>query len=94
MLDLAPELDASRKPVTVAGQVNFVHVGSKAVSKAIEDYQPMIGLHGHIHESSGDDRIGRTVVVNPGSEYGEGILRGYIVDIEDSRVVNQWKVEG
>jgi Icc-related predicted phosphoesterase len=94
MLDLAPELDASRKPVTVAGQVNFVHVGSKAVSKAIEDYQPMIGLHGHIHESSGDDRIGRTVVVNPGSEYGEGILRGYIVDIQDSRVVNQWKVEG
>jgi Icc-related predicted phosphoesterase len=94
MLDLAPELDASRKPVTVAGQVNFVHVGSKAVLESIEEYQPMIGLHGHIHESSGDDRIGQTVVVNPGSEYGEGILRGYIVDIQDSRVVNQWKVEG
>jgi len=94
MLDLAPELDASRKPVTVAGQVNFVHVGSKAVLKSIEEYQPMIGLHGHIHESSGDDRVGRTVVVNPGSEYGEGILRGYILDIKDSRVVNQWKVEG
>jgi Icc-related predicted phosphoesterase len=94
MLDLAPELDANKKPVTVAGQVNFVHVGSKAVLEALEKYQPMIGLHGHIHESSGDDKVGRTVVVNPGSEYGEGILRGYIVDIEDSRVVNQWKVEG
>jgi Icc-related predicted phosphoesterase len=94
MLDLAPELDASRKPVTVAGQVNFVHVGSKAVRDAIKEYQPMIGLHGHIHESSGHDKIGRTTIVNPGSEYGEGILRGYVVEIADSRVVNQWKVEG
>jgi Icc-related predicted phosphoesterase len=94
MLDLAPELDANRKPVTVAGQVNFVHVGSKAVRDAIEKYQPMIGLHGHIHESSGHDKIGETTVVNPGSEYGEGILRGYVVEIRDSRVVNQWKVEG
>jgi len=94
MLDLAPELDANKKPVTVAGQVNFVHVGSKAVREAIEKYQPMIGLHGHIHESSGHDKIGDTTVVNPGSEYGEGILRGYIVEIADSRVVNQWKVEG
>ena len=94
MLDLAPELDANKKPVTVAGQVNFVHVGSKAVREALEKYQPMIGLHGHIHESSGHDRIGDTTVVNPGSEYGEGILRGYIVEIADSKVVNQWKVEG
>ncbi len=94
MLDLAPELDSSRKPVTVAGQVNFVHVGSSAVTEAIEKYQPMIGLHGHIHESSGHDFIGNTPVINPGSEYGEGILRGYIVEIEDGVVTNQWKVEG
>jgi Icc-related predicted phosphoesterase len=94
MLDLAPELDANRKPVTVAGQVNFVHVGSKAVRDAIREYQPMIGLHGHIHESSGHDKIGRTTVVNPGSEYGEGILRGYIIEIDDRGVINQWKVEG
>jgi Icc-related predicted phosphoesterase len=94
MLDLAPELDANKKPVTVAGQVNFVHVGSKAVRDAIEKYRPMIGLHGHIHESSGHDKVGETTVVNPGSEYGEGILRGYVVEIEDSVVMNQWKVEG
>jgi len=94
MLDLAPELDGSRKPVTVAGQVNFMHVGSRAVTEAIEKYQPMIGLHGHIHESSGHDSIGDTIVINPGSEYGEGILRGYIVDIQDGIVKNQWKVEG
>jgi len=94
MLDLAPELDASKKPVTVAGQVNFVHVGSKAVYDAIKKYQPMLGLHGHIHESYGTDKIGETPVVNPGSEYGEGILRGYIVEIDDGKVINHWKVEG
>jgi len=94
MLDLAPELDANKKPVTVAGQVNFVHVGSKAVAEAIETYQPLIGLHGHIHESYGHDRIGDTPVINPGSEYGEGILRGYVIEIEDGAVTNQWKVEG
>jgi len=94
MLDLAPELDASKKPVTVAGQVSFVHVGSKAVAEAIERYQPLMGLHGHIHESYGHDTIGRTPVINPGSEYGEGILRGYVIEIKDGDVTNQWKVEG
>lgn len=94
MLDLAPELDANKKPVTVAGQVNYVHVGSTAVTKAIEKYQPLIGLHGHIHESYGHDKIGKTPVVNPGSEYGEGILRGYIIEIEDKKIINHWKVEG
>ncbi|MFH1865181.1 MAG: phosphoesterase [Candidatus Eisenbacteria bacterium] len=94
MLDLAPELDASKKPVTIAGQVNFEHVGSKAVTEAIERYQPLMGLHGHIHESYGHDSIGDTPVINPGSEYGEGILRGYVIEIENGLVVNQWKVEG
>ncbi|MBD3285572.1 phosphoesterase [candidate division WOR-3 bacterium] len=94
MLDLAPELDANKKPVTVAGQVNFVHVGSKAVLEAVEKYQPLIGLHGHIHESYGHDKIGSTPVVNPGSEYGEGILRGYIIEIDEGAITNHWKVEG
>jgi len=94
MLDLAPELDTNKKPITVAGQVNFVHVGSKAVTEAIEKYQPLIGLHGHIHESYGHDKIGNTPVVNPGSEYGEGILRGFIVEIKDKKIISYWKVEG
>ncbi|MDZ7814847.1 MAG: metallophosphoesterase [Planctomycetota bacterium] len=93
-LDLAPELDANKKPVTVAGQVNYVHVGSEAVRKAIEQYKPLMGLHGHIHESYGHDSIGETTVVNPGSEYSEGILRGYIIEVEDGKVKNNWKVEG
>jgi len=93
MLDLAPELDGSKKPVTVAGQVNFVHVGSTAVRDAIAKYQPLLGLHGHIHESYGHDKVGETPVINPGSEYGEGILRGYIIEINDGRIENHWKVE-
>lgn len=94
MLDLAPELDSNKKPVTVAGQVNFVHVGSKAVAKSIKKYQPLMGLHGHIHESYGHDKIGNSPVINPGSEYGEGILRGYIIEIEEKFIKNYWKVEG
>ena len=70
------------------------HVGSKAVREVIEEYQPMIGLHGHIHESYAKDKIGNTPVVNPGSEYGEGILRGFIIDFRDEGVENYYKVEG
>jgi len=66
-LDLAPQLDKN----LVQAVEKKVHVGSKAVLKMIQKYQPMLGLHGHIHESRGMLRIGRTVIVNPGSEYSE-----------------------
>jgi Icc-related predicted phosphoesterase len=57
-----------------------------SVRKAIEKYQPMLGLHGHIHESQAVAKIGRTTCVNPGSEYGEGILRGCLINIVDGEV--------
>jgi Icc-related predicted phosphoesterase len=57
-------------------------VGSKAVRRAIETYQPILSLHGHIHESRGVATIGRTVCINPGSEYPDGVLRGAIVDFD------------
>jgi len=63
-----------------------VPVGSKSVRSAIEKYQPLLGLHGHIHESRGTCKIGRTLCMNPGSEYSEGILRGMVVNIERDRV--------
>lgn len=82
-LDLAPKLDKNLKPVvSTGGQPIFVSVGSHAVREAILKYQPMLGLHGHIHESRGYTKLGRTLCLNPGSEYGEGILRGVIVNIE------------
>jgi len=65
-----------------------VSVGSTAVLDAIKKYQPLLGLHGHIHESRGIEQIGRTSCVNPGSEYSEGILRGVIITLDDGKVKN------
>jgi len=93
-IDLAPKLTKDLRPVVIAGVVQYEHVGSRSVRKSIERYQPVLGLHGHIHESGGMDRIGRTVVLNPGSEYSEGVLRGFIVEIDGDRLVNYWRVEG
>jgi len=85
-IDLAPALDKDLKYVTRGGQVVFEHVGSKAIRKIIEKYQPLLGLHGHIHESKGYDKIGRTLVINPGSEYNEGILHVAIVVISEDKI--------
>jgi Icc-related predicted phosphoesterase len=81
-IDQAPELDASLKPVVRGGSVAMTSAGSTAVRKLIERYQPPVALHGHIHESRGSVRIGRTVCINPGSEYGEGILHGALVVLD------------
>lgn len=62
------------------------NAGSLSVRRAIEKYQPMLSLHGHIHESPGAIRIGRTLCVNPGSEYSEGILRGMIAVLKDGKL--------
>jgi len=93
-LDLAPKLTKDLKPITIAGAVQYDHVGSKAIRKAIERHGPLLGLHGHIHESSGMDRVGRTLVLNPGSEYGEGVLRGFVVEVDKKEILKYWKVEG
>lgn len=85
-LDLAPKLDENLRIVLEMGQPVYIPVGSLAVRKAIEKYQPMLGLHGHIHESKGVTHIGRTLCINPGSEYSEGILHGVIVDISKGKV--------
>jgi len=88
-LDTCPELDWSTdppSPIIKAGQVVLHGAGSKSVRKAIEKYQPMLGLHGHIHESMAVAKIGRTTVINPGSEYGEGVLRGVLVNFSGGQI--------
>jgi Icc-related predicted phosphoesterase len=81
-LDIAPELDADLTPkLSLTGGFKMVPVGSKAVRKAIEKYQPLLGLHGHIHESRSAQKIGKTMCINPGSEYGEGVLRGVVLEL-------------
>ncbi|MCY0860438.1 MAG: metallophosphoesterase [Sulfolobaceae archaeon] len=85
-LDLAPLLDKDLKPVVRGGEIVMQHVGSQGVRKIIEEYQPLLGLHGHIHESRAFDKIGKTIVINPGSEYGEGILHAALVILENEKV--------
>jgi Icc-related predicted phosphoesterase len=88
-LDTCPMLDASTDPpsqIVRGGQPVLYGAGSAAVRSAIESYQPLLGLHGHIHESQAAARIGRTLCVNPGSEYGEGVLRGTIINLSNGRV--------
>ncbi len=80
-LDKAPRLDSNLKPVIMPGGVQKISVGSTAVNIVIKRYQPLLALHGHIHESPGNVKIGRTLCLNPGSEYGEGVLRGALVQI-------------
>ncbi len=86
ILDVAPMLDETMKAVTVSGSIMEANVGSTAVFDAIKKYQPLIGLHGHIHESRGDCKIGRTVCINPGSEYSLGVLRGALIHLTKDRI--------
>jgi Icc-related predicted phosphoesterase len=82
-LDFAAELDETLKPVIRSGRPSIISVGSKAVRDAIKKYQPVVGLHGHIHESRGAQQIGKTMCLNPGSDYTADVLRGAIVDFAD-----------
>jgi uncharacterized protein len=84
-IDQAMKLDADFRPVVKGGSPVIDGVGSSAVRDAIAAYQPMLSLHGHIHESRGEARIGRTVALNPGSEYSEGVLRGVIVNLSPKK---------
>jgi uncharacterized protein len=89
-LDIAPQLDKDLKPRMEGSELKMIPVGSHAVRAAIEKYQPMLGLHGHIHESRGARKIGRTVCVNPGSEYQQGILKGVFLNIDDKKLKIDW----
>jgi Icc-related predicted phosphoesterase len=80
-LDDAPALDATLKPRTSGGQLELLPVGSTAVREAIERYQPLLGLHGHIHDCRAMKRIGRSMCINPGSDYQTATLRGAIVQL-------------
>lgn len=85
-IDSAPQLDENLKIVTRAGQMLMIPAGSVAVRNSIKRQQPLLGLHGHIHESKGAVKIGKTLCLNPGSEYNEGILRGAIVNLKNASV--------
>jgi uncharacterized protein len=81
-VEIAPDLT----PVYESGQPRIAPVGSRAVRQVIEEYQPLLSLHGHIHESRADARIGRTLAINSGSEYSTGRIHGALVTLDDDSV--------
>ena len=87
-LDDAPQLTADMR-LKDAGRAT-VPVGSTAVRDAIESAQPVLSLHGHIHESKGAIRIGRTLCINPGSSYEQGQLLGAVVDLDGGKKVKRF----
>lgn len=91
-LDEAPELDSEMRPVR--GGAVTTGVGSSAVREAILEYQPLLGLHGHIHESRGIQKLGRTTCINPGSAYGDWVLQGVFVQVAPGKVKNPVLVTG
>jgi len=85
-IDKAPMVDKDLKVVVKSGQVQMTSAGSSACRAAVERHQPMLGIHGHIHESHGFVMIGRTLCANPGSDYGEGVLRGFLTEIDGDQI--------
>lgn len=93
-LDTAFEVDEELRYVTKGGRPHEIAAGSPAVRQIIEETQPLLSLHGHIHESKGVTNIGRTVAINPGSDYGSGHLDGCLVHLAPDRVVHHYLVSG
>lgn len=93
-LDLAPALTDDLRVITEGGEALMTPVGSRAVRALIERHRPVLGLHGHIHESRAVAEIGPTLCINPGSAYGEGVIDGAIVELRDGRVVSHQLVSG
>jgi len=91
-LDEAPELTKDLRPAY--GGRSIVPVGSKAVLEVIEKHKPLLGLFGHIHEGKGTRKFGRTLCINPGSMYEQGMLVGAVVDLKPKAVGNYLMTTG
>ncbi|OLD92143.1 MAG: hypothetical protein AUG84_02045 [Chloroflexi bacterium 13_1_20CM_4_66_7] len=89
-LDEAPAIDADLK--LLHGGRALRPVGSTAVREAIERHQPLLSLHGHIHESKGAIKIGKTLAINPGSAYEEGMLMGAIIQLDAKKGVKSYQL--
>jgi len=90
-LDQAAVLDDELRPKQSGAGSLLGSVGSSAVREAIECDQPLLGLHGHVHECAAVQRLGSTLCVNAGSEYQDGVLKAAILDLEEDKV-RQWQL--
>jgi Icc-related predicted phosphoesterase len=88
-LDVAPKIDWDT--LTIKGQ-DTAHVGSSAVKEILKEVEPLLSLHGHIHEGRGAVRLGRTLVVNPGSSYVEGTLEGCVIELDGKSKVKKYRL--
>ena len=93
-LDIAREINPDLTVVYKSGAPHEIPVGSKAVRQIIEEYQPALALHGHIHESRGEAQIGRTLAINSGSEYNSGRIHGVTVTLGGDHVLSHQFVIG
>jgi uncharacterized protein len=82
-LDNAPKIGEDMR--YVSGGQALIPVGSHAIRDAILEYGPALSLHGHIHEGRGAVKLGRTLAVNPGSTYEDGVLQAAIVDLDPKK---------
>jgi uncharacterized protein len=89
-LDEAPAIDADLR--LLHGGRALRPVGSTAVRSAIEKHQPLLSLHGHIHESKGAIKIGKTLSINPGSSYEEGMLMGAIIQLDPKKGIKSYQL--
>ena len=89
-LDTAPALTEELEVIMSGSAPKMIPVGSTAVREAIEHYQPLLALHGHVHESAGATRLGRTLCINPGSDYHTGRISGCLIQLRPDRVVHQF----
>jgi Icc-related predicted phosphoesterase len=89
-LDTCAALDENLAVVMAGSEPKLISAGSRAVREAIERYQPLVSLHGHIHESAGATRIGRTLCINPGSDYHTGRIAGCLLQLRDGDVRHQF----
>jgi Icc-related predicted phosphoesterase len=93
-LDTANEMNPDLTLKYIGGQPHPIPVGSHAVRQIIEEVQPLLALHGHIHESRGEVRIGRTLAINTGSEYNSGHIHGAVVTLAGPEVRKHQLVVG
>ena len=89
-LDEAPAIDADLR--LLHGGRALRPVGSTAVREAIEKHQPLLSLHGHIHESKGALKIGKTLSINPGSAYEEGMLMGALIQLDPKKGIKSYQL--
>ncbi len=73
---------------TVCDKINAgIHVGSQTFRDFIIQTKPLLVVTGHIHEGVGSDKIGDTVVLNPGA-----VMLGQYATLEIEKKDGSWAV--